>query len=105
MSQDKRPDYKVVVAQKWKKTKKHDSASGPSFIISGTVVGPVGCNEGTLHSEIDNFCQGPSEQKITNPIKQRQKSENINNKREISNETDKEEDEVWSSHRIRSKLF
>ncbi|CAG8641702.1 1503_t:CDS:2, partial [Paraglomus occultum] len=98
--QDKRPDYKV--AQKWKATKKHNSASGPSFIISGTVVGPVGgtvvgpvgCNEGTLNSEIDNFFQGPSEQKITNPIKQRRKSENINNKREISNETDKEEDET-----------
>ncbi|CAG8537561.1 9558_t:CDS:10 [Ambispora leptoticha] len=89
---EQRPDYKV--ARKWKETKEQNSARGPSFIISGTVVGPVGFNEGTLNSEIDNFFQGPSKQKITNPIKKRRKSENINNKREISNETDKEEDET-----------
>ncbi|CAB4428871.1 unnamed protein product [Rhizophagus irregularis] len=54
------------MAQKWKERKEEKiSAGGPSFTISGTVVGSVGVNEGTFNSEIDNFFQGPFEKNET----------------------------------------
>ena len=91
--QGRRPDHNV--ARKWRERNEEKiSVNGPSFTISGTVVGPVGFNEGTFGSDIDNFFQGPSEQKLIGPTKKLRKSKIIS----IVNEADNEKDKVWFSH-------
>ncbi|RGB25444.1 hypothetical protein C1646_459381 [Rhizophagus diaphanus] len=49
-----------------------------------------------LNDEIDNFFQSNPEQRSTNPIKKRRKSETISNEQGISNEADNEKDKAES---------
>jgi hypothetical protein len=87
--QGNRPDHKL--ARKWKEdTDQKIFANGPSFTISGTVVGPVGVNEGTFNSEIDNFFQDPYERKSISSTRKQRKSNFIS----VVNETDYEEGKV-----------
>ncbi|CAG8854729.1 10109_t:CDS:2, partial [Gigaspora margarita] len=61
-----------------------NSTSGPSFAISGTVVGPVGVNEGIFSSEIGNFFQGTSETIGSKSSSENYEGEVLNNIRTVT---------------------
>ncbi|GBB93852.1 hypothetical protein RclHR1_02240024 [Rhizophagus clarus] len=108
-----RPDREL--ARKWEceRVSKQVHIHNPTYFDYGSIHGPIhGTVNGTitggtfiagtseskkdrekdLDKEINNFFQSPSEQKSTNPIKKRRKSEIISNEQGIFNEADNEED-------------
>ncbi|GES85324.1 hypothetical protein GLOIN_2v1552276 [Rhizophagus clarus] len=111
--EEPRPDREL--ARKWEceRVSKQVHIHNPTYFDYGSIHGPIhGTVNGTitggtfiagtseskkdrekdLDKEINNFFQSPSEQKSTNPIKKRRKSEIISNEQGIFNEADNEED-------------